>query len=178
MVGSPARSERRPLEELQTVVDLLEKPTLARVYGCILRDGPVTVSRVVEQLDVPQGTAYDYVERLETAGLVEAVNDRRPFQYDAEPIALTLTTDGERRTVTPALVAAVARRDTDEDVDVFVERHGLDGLAAALEYADEYVEGTVNHRIAARELDLSPLEAEVILQALEPVAREYELATG
>lgn len=175
MVGSPARSERRPLEELQTVVDLLEKPALARVYGFILREGPVSVIQVVEQLDVPQGTAYDYVERLETAGLVEAVNDRRPFQYDAEPIALTLSTDGEWRTITPALVAAVARRDTDEDVDVFVERHGLDGLAAALEYADEYVEGTVNHRIAARELDLSPLEAEVILQALEPVVREYAI---
>lgn len=175
MVGSPARSDRRPLEELQTVVDLLEKPALARVYGYILRDGPVSVVQVVETLDVPQGTAYDYVERLETAGLVETVNDRRPFQYDADPIALTLSTDGERRTITPALVAAVARRDTDEDVDVFVERHGLDGLAAALEYAGEYVEGTVNHRIAARELDVSPLEAEVILQALEPVAREYAL---
>lgn len=175
MVGSPARSERRPLEELQTVVDLLEKPTLARVYGFILRDGPVSVGQVVEQLDVPQGTAYDYVERLEAAGLVERVNDQRPFGYDAEPIALTLSTDGERRTITPGLIAAVARRETDEDVDVFVERHGLDGLAAALEYADEYVDGTVNHRIAARELDLSPLEAEVILQALEPVARDYDI---
>jgi DNA-binding MarR family transcriptional regulator len=176
MAGSPARSERRPLEELQTVVDLLGKPTLARVYGFVLRDGPVTVTQVVETLDVPQGTAYDYVERLETARLVERVNDQRPFEYDADAIELTLSTDGERRTITPALVAAVARRGTDEDVDVFVERHGLDGLAAALEYADEYVDGTVNHRIAARELDISPLEAEVILQALEPVAKEYDVA--
>jgi len=64
-----------------------------------------------------------------------------------------------------------ARRD--EDIDVYIDRHGLDGLAVALEYAHEYVDGTVNHRIAARELDLSPLEAEIILQALEPVAIEY-----
>lgn len=135
----------------------------------------MSVIQVVEQLDVPQGTAYDYVERLETAGLVETVNDRRPFQYDADPIELTLSTDGERRTITPALVAAVARRETDEDVDVFVERHGLDGLAAALENADEYVAGTVDHRIAARELDLSPIEAEVILQALEPIVRDFDV---
>jgi hypothetical protein len=135
----------------------------------------VSVIQVVEQLDVPQGTAYDYVERLETAGLVETVNDRRPFQYDVDPIELTLSTDGERRTITPALVAAVARRETDEDVDVFVERHGLDGLAAAIEYADEYVAGTVDHRIAARELDLSPIEAEVILQALEPIVRDFDV---
>ena len=135
----------------------------------------MSVIQVVEQLDVPQGTAYDYVERLETAGLVETVNDRRPFQYDADPIELTLSTDGELGTITPALVAAVARRETDEDVDVFVERHGLDGLAAALENADEYVAGTVDHRIAARELDLSPIEAEVILQALEPIVRDFDV---
>jgi hypothetical protein len=54
-----------------------------------------------------------------------------------------------------------------------LERHSLDGLAVALEYVDEYVDGTVNNRIAARELDLSPLEAEIILQALEPVAKAY-----
>jgi hypothetical protein len=67
--------------------------------------------------------------------------------------------------------------DTDEDVDVYVERHGLDGLSAALEYAFEQVGGTVNHRIMARELDLSPLEAEIILQALEPVATTYTRPT-
>ena len=50
---------------------------------------------------------------------------------------------------------------------------GIDGLAVALEYAAEYVDGTVNHRLAARELDLSPLKAEIILQALEPVVTEY-----
>ena len=50
---------------------------------------------------------------------------------------------------------------------------GLDGIAIALECAYEYVDGTVNHWIAARELDLSPLEAEIILQAFEPVAAEY-----
>jgi len=104
---------------------------------------------------------------------VTKTRDRRPYEYDAEPIALTLTTDGATQTITPALIAAVARRDEDEDVDVYIEHHGLDGLATALEYASEYVDGAVNHRIAARELDLSPLEAEIILQALEPVVTEY-----
>ena len=104
---------------------------------------------------------------------MEKTREQRPYEYDAESIALTLSTDGETQTITPALIAAVARREEDEDIDVYIERHGLDGLAIALEYAYEYVDGTVNHRIAARELDLSPLEAEIILQALEPVATEY-----
>ena len=128
---------------------------------------------MVEELDIPQGTAYDYVQNLETTGLVEKTHEQRPYEYGAESIALTLSTDGETQTITPAFIAAVARRDKDEDIDIYIERHGLDGLAVALEYAYEYVEGTVNHRIAARELDLSPLEAEIILQSLEPVATEY-----
>lgn len=102
--------------------------------------------------------------------------ERREYQerYDVADVAeLTISIDGDSRTITPALIAAVARREEDEDVDVYVERRGLDGLATALEYAFEYVEGTVNHRIAARELDVSPLEAEILLQALEPIAEAY-----
>ena len=173
MAHSPSRSSRQPIQQLQTVADLLETPALARLYAHILQHGPVTVSESVDELGIPQGTAYDYVQNLETAGLVENTRDQRPYEYDAEPIELTLSTDGETQTITPAFIAAVARRDEDEDIDVYIERHGLDGLAVALEYAYEYVDGTVNYRISARELDLSPLEAEIILQALEPVATEY-----
>ena len=173
MAQSPPRSGRPPIQQLQTVADLFDTPTLARLYAHLLQQGPITVSEIVDALDIPQGTAYDYVQKLETADLVEKTRDQRPYEYDAESIALTLSTDGETQTITPALIAAVARRDEDEDIDVYIERYGLDGLAVALEYAYEYVDGTVNNRIAARELDLSPLEAEIILQALEPVATEY-----
>lgn len=173
MAQSPSRSGQPPIQHLQTVVDLLETPALARIYAYLLQDGPVTVADIVAEVDIPQGTAYDYVQKLETAGFVEKTRDQRPYEYDAESISLTLSTDGETQTITPALIAAVARCDTDEDIEVYIERHGLDDLAVALEYAYEYVDGTVNHRIAARELDLSPLEAEIILQALEPVATEY-----
>lgn len=173
MAQSPTRSGRPPIQQLQTVADLLETPALARLYAYILQNGPATVSGIVDDLDIPQGTAYDYMQNLETAGLVEKTHEQRPYKFNAEPIALTLSTNGETQTITPALIAAVARRDEDEDIDVYIERHGVDGLAAALKYAFEYVDGTVNHRLTARELDLSPLEAEVILQALEPVATEY-----
>lgn len=38
------------------------------------------------------------------------------------------------------MIEAVARRETDEDIDTYIKRHGLDGLAVALEYAREYVD--------------------------------------
>lgn len=175
MAQSPSQSPNPPIRQLQTVVDLLETPTLAQMYVYILREGPTTVSEIVAELNIPQGTAYDYIQKLETAALIENIREQRPYEYDtnSETISLTLSTDGQTQTITPALIAAVARRETNDDIDLFVERHGLDGLASALNYAYEYVDGTVNHRIAARELELSPLEAEIILQALESVASEY-----
>lgn len=173
MAESPPQSNRPPIQQLQTVADLLETPALARLYAHVERHGPVTVAEIVEDLDIPQGTAYDYVRTLETAGFVEKTREQRPHEYETEPVSLTLSTDGETQTITPALIAAVARRDDDDDIDVYIERHGLDGLAVALEYAREFVDGTVNHRIAARELDLSVLEAEIVLQSLEPIATEY-----
>ena len=173
MSNSSARSDRPPIRELQTVVELLESPALARIYAYVLRNGPVTVADIVADLELPQGTTYDYVRKLESADLLQKIRDRRPYEYDADPISLTLTTAGATQTISPALIAAVARRAEDGDIDVYIDRHGLDGLSIALEYAREYVDGTVNHRIAARELDCSPLEAEIILQALEPVAQAY-----
>lgn len=173
MATSQPQSDRPPIQQLQTVVDLLETPALARIYAYVLQYDSVTVTDLVEDLEIPQGTAYDYVQKLETANLVEKAREQRPYEYTAEPISLTLSTDGNTQTITPALIAAVARREEDEDIDVYIERHGLDGLAVALEYAFEYIDGAINHRIAARELDLSPLEAEIILQGLEPVAEEY-----
>ena len=173
MSNSSIRSDRPPIRELQTVVELLETPPLARIYAYVLRNGPVTVADIVADLELPQGTTYDYVRKLESADLLQKIRDRRPYEYDADPISLTLSTAGATQTISPALIAAVARRAEDGDIDVYIDRHGLDGLSIALEYAREYVDGTVNHRIAARELDCSPLEAEIILQALEPVAQAY-----
>lgn len=101
--------------------------------------------------------------------MFEKTHAERPAEYEAEAVSLTLSTDGGTRTITPELVDAVARRTNNGDIDIYVDRHGIDGLAVALNYAREYVDGEVNHRIAARELDVSPLEAEIVLQALEPV---------
>jgi DNA-binding MarR family transcriptional regulator len=175
MVKSPTRSNPLPIRRLQTVVDVLETPALARMYAYLLQSGPTTVADMVGTLDVPQGTAYDYIEKLETAGLVERVRDQRPYEFDAERVSLRLSTDGTTRAITPALIAAAAHREANEDIEVYIDRHGLDGLAVALEYAAEFVDGEVNHRIAARELDLSPIEAEIILQALEPIAEKYDV---
>lgn len=173
MAKSSQRSDHLPFQQLQAVVDLLESPALARLYIYVLENDSSTVAEIVSDLDIPQGTAYDYIGSLERTGLVKKVREQRPYEYEAVPVSLTFTTNGSPQTITPALIAAIARSEDNADIDVFFDRHSLDTLAEVLRYAEEYVKGTVNHRIAARELDLSPLEAEIILQALEPVAKKY-----
>lgn len=172
MAQSSPPTQTPSIEQLRAVLDILETPALARIYAHTLRHGPVTVAELVDALDVPQGTAYEYVRKLERAGLLSTEQSSRPHEYEADPISLTLSADDETRTITPELVDAVARRVDDDDIDAYIDRHGIDGLATALEYARQRVEGTVTHRIVARELDVAPLEAEIILQALEPVVRE------
>jgi len=128
-----------------------------------------TIQDIVETLDLPQRTVYEYVDDLEDAGFVHQSNDGRPAEYRAYDIELQLVDGDTKRQITPELVEAIARRMRDEDIDTFINRHGLDGLAVALEYTREYAEGSVTHQIMAREQELSPLEAGVILDALRPI---------
>lgn len=169
MARSSTPPDPLPIQQLQTVADLLEIPPLARIYAYILQTGPVSVAEIIDDLGVPQGSAYEYVQHLEATGLVENNREKRPYEYDAEPISPTLSTDGGSWAITPALIVAVARRDVDQDID----RRGIEGLAVALDFGAEYVAGSINHRIAARKLELSPLEVGIILHALEPIVEEY-----
>lgn len=54
MANSPAQTDRPPFQQLQTVVDLLDTPTLARLYANVRENGPVTVADVVADQDIPQ----------------------------------------------------------------------------------------------------------------------------
>jgi hypothetical protein len=128
----------------------------------------------MDALDLPQGTAYTYVNQLTDAGVLTVTSDTQPKRYAAVEIDLTLTVDGEREyTITPALIAAVARRMTDETIDSYINRRGIHGLAIALTYTVARERGQTTHQLVADDLDLSALKAEMILQALRPVAHKY-----
>lgn len=163
------------VREFLSIADLLEEPRLAQLYAYLAREGDATVQELMEVLELPQGTAYSYVERLVDAGVIQVTSDDPPRRYAANDIELTMTTaDGEHEyTITPALIDAVGRRETDGDIDTYIDHHGIAGLATALTYTVERERGEMSHRLMARDLDISPLAAEIILQALRPVVHEH-----
>ncbi|SFL31627.1 DNA-binding transcriptional regulator, MarR family [Halogranum rubrum] len=162
------------VRDFLSVEDLLEEPQLAQLYAYLARNDETSVKDVMDALDLAQGTAYTYVNRLVDAGVVEVTRDEQPRLYTARPISLTVTTDGDREyTITPALIDAVGRRETNGDIDTYIHRHGIAGLATALTYAVARERGEVTHRLMARDLDISPLAAEIVLQALRPVVLEH-----
>ncbi|WP_089650065.1 DUF7437 domain-containing protein [Halobacterium hubeiense] len=169
------RADGDIVQDFLSVADLLEEPQLAQLYAYLAQEGEATVQDVMDDLELAQGTAYSYVNRLVDAGVVDVTDDEQPRRYAAREIDLTVTTAaGDREyTITPALIDAVGRRETDADIDTYIDRHGVAGLATALTYAVARERGKVTHRLMAEDLDISPLAAEMILQALQPVVREH-----
>ena len=169
------RADGDILQDFLSVAGLLTEPQLARLYAYLAREGEATVQDAIDDLKFAQGTAYTYVNRLVDAGVVAVTDDEQPRKYTAREIDLTVTTAaGDREyTITLALIDAVGRRETDADIDTYNDRHGVAGLATALTYAVARERGEVTHRLMAEDLDISPLAAEMILQALRPVVHEH-----
>lgn len=163
------------IRDFLSIADLLKEPQLAQLYAYLAREEEATVQELMDAVDLAQGTTYTYVNRLVDAGVIKMATDEQPRVYVARDIDLTVTAaDGAREyTITPALIDAVARRTTDDNIDTYIDRHGIAGLATALTYTVDRERGEVTHRLMARDLDISPLAAEMILQALRPVVHEY-----
>jgi DNA-binding MarR family transcriptional regulator len=163
------------VRDFLSIADILEEPQLAQLYTYLAHEGEATVQDVMHDLDLAQGTAYSYVNRIVDAGVVEVTHDAQPRRYTAREINLTVTTAaGDREyTITPALIDAVGRRETNDNIDTYIDRHGVAGLATALTYAVARERGEVTHRLMAKDLDISPLAAEMILQALRPVVHKH-----
>ena len=175
MSSTSNRTNGDAIRDFLSVADLLEEPKLAQLYAYLAREGDATVGELMNALDLAQGTAYTYVNQLVDTGVLAVATDGQPRLYTTCDINLTITTakNGKEYTITTALIDAVGRRETDDDIDTYLDRHGVAGLATALIYAVDRERGVVTHRTMASDLDISPLAAEIILQALRPIVNEY-----
>lgn len=160
---------------LETVVELLNRPALARVYVYICYWGPVAPPDVMDALDLSKSTTYEYVDRLVDLGLIERDDSTRPQQLTADPIIIV--EQYVPIVITPTVLHALALQEIDADVEYYVDRYGLGKLIAALRGAGLHFAGTTTQRMVASDIDVRETEAMMIIYALEPalaVGREHD----
>ena len=73
---------------------------------------------------------------------------------------------------------ALDERQSNENLSLYIDHHGVSGLATAIEYARAYTQSEMNARIMSREQDIPVLEAETILQELQEIILETEPDTA
>jgi len=173
MSEAPARHSH-PLDSMLAVSDVVANKRYAQIYAQVLTLDTPTVEELSEDLDSSTTTVYEDVKHLVESGILERVTETQPHRYQAREIDLNVQVGDETYEITPALFVALARSETNENLRLFIDRHGTGGLASALEYARTYVQGQVNARIMAREQDIPVLEAETILQELRDVLLDVE----
>ena len=161
--------------QLETIVELLNRPVLARVYVYICCWGPVAPPEVIEALDLSKSTTYEYVDRLVDLGLVDRDDSTRPQQLTADPIIIV--EQYVPIVITPTVLHALALQEVDEDVAYFMERYGLGKLIPALRGAGLHFAGNTTQRMVASDIDVRETEAMMIIYALRPalaVGREHD----
>jgi len=173
MSEAPARHSH-PLDSMLAVSDVVVNKRYAQIYAQVLTLDTPTVEELSEDLDSSTTTVYEDVKHLVESGILERVTETQPHRYQARDIDLNVQAGDETYEITPALFVSLARSETNENLRLFIDRHGTGGLASALEYARSYVQGQMNARIMAREQDIPVLEAETILQELRDVLLDVE----
>ena len=163
-----------PLDTMLAVSDTIRNDRHAQLYSRVLeRDAP-TVEELKEGIESSTTTVYEDIKHLVEIGLLECVTETQPHRYRARRVDMTIQASGETFQITPTLLVALAERQSNENISLYIDRHGISGLATAIEYARAYTQSKMNARIMAREQDIPVFEAETILQELQEIIIEVE----
>jgi len=152
---------------IPTFAELLENPALASLYTSIRRAGTATGPELVDTTTVSKKTVYDYLHKLEQAGLISKVgDDAGTARYTAEAFELTLTVRETEVSITPELIEVIAQKKEYPAVERVLEDHGIVTFALAYDLVKAHSEGDVTIRQIASLADLSPGTAYDLVEAL------------
>lgn len=152
---------------IPTFAELLENPSLASLYTSIRRSTTATAPELVESTTVSKKTVYDYLHKLEQAGLISKVgDDGGTAVYSAEEFELTVTVRETEVSITSELIEVVAQKNDYPAIERVLEDHGIVTFALAYDLVKAHSEGNVTIRQIASLTDLSPGTAYDLVEAL------------
>ncbi|GCF12068.1 transcriptional regulator [Haloarcula mannanilytica] len=144
------------ITNLPTFTELLDNTDLAALYTSIRRAETTTGPELVETTTVSKKTVYDYLHKLEQAGLISRVgDDAGTAVYAAEEFELTLTVRNTEVSITPELVEIIAHEDEYPVIQRSLNDHGLVTFALAYDLVNAHSEGEVTIRQMAELTGLS-----------------------
>jgi transposase len=152
---------------IPTFTELLDNPDLAALYTSIRQAGETTGPELVETTRVSKKTVYDYLHKLEQAGLISTVGDDvGATVYAAEEFELTVTVQDTGVSITPELVEIVAHEDEFPTIERVLDDDGLVTFALAHDLVIAHSEGDVTIRQIAELTGLSSGTTYDLVEAL------------
>lgn len=172
------------IENIIGVGNLLTAPRLAHIWFTLhieenikrevestdfLEEGGLTVQELVNHTDVPQTTLYEDLKDLESFGAITVESDDQPRTYSATFLEVLaenpMLTQDESVFVTPALIGAIGYGYVDENVEIFLNRHGYGAFYLGMEIYQSIARGdTAEENVS----DLLPEVSESDLAMIKP----------
>ncbi|WP_008524242.1 ArsR/SmtB family transcription factor [Halorhabdus tiamatea] len=152
---------------IPTFAELLDNADLAALYTAIRRSSTASGPELVETMDVSKKTVYDYLHKLERAGLIRQIDDDGGTAvYAAEEFELSITVRETEVTITPELVEVIAQEDGYPTIERVLNEHGITTFALVYDLVKAHAAGDVTIRQIADLADLSTGTAYDLVEAL------------
>lgn len=160
----------RAARQFFVVQELLGSPELARFYTDLLINSPTTITAARERQQLSKSTAYKYANTLAELSVVEELDeyDHGSALWRADPVSGNWTGQATIE-LGPALIAVYGATSVDEDLALFVDRHGKAELAPAIAATISYLKGDTTRRGVADELGVPAVEGIAVTQAIEGI---------
>jgi hypothetical protein len=152
------------------IQELLGTPDLARFYTDLLINSPTTVTAVRERQGFSKSTAYKYANTLAELGVAKELDEYEGGSalWRADPVSGDWT-DEMTLELGPAIIAVYGAISVDDDLELFVDRHGKAALAPAVMATLTYLQGETTRRGVADKLGVPAVEAIAVTQAIERI---------
>jgi len=152
------------------IQELLGAPELARFYTDVLINSPTTVTAARERQEFSKSTAYKYANILEELDVAEELDEYQDGSalWRADPVSGDWT-DEITLEFGPAIIAVYGAISVDDDLELYIDRHGKAALAPAVMATITYLRGETTRRGVADDLEIPTVEAIAVTQAIERV---------
>lgn len=152
------------------VQQLLGTPELARFYTDLLINSPTTVTAARDRQGFSKSTAYKYANTLAELGVATEldIHEDGSALWRAEPVSGDWT-DETTIKLSPVIIAVYGATSANDDLELFIDRHGKAALAPAVTATIDYLQGKTTRRGVADDLGVPAVEAIAVTQAIERI---------